>query len=246
MVGAFEGAIVAAGHGERLKAATGGLPKPLADVGGQPLLLRQAQALRGAGAARVVAVVNSHTARLLGAEALELPGWLVLCVRDTPNSMESLLALGEYLRPGWFFLATVDAVGDFAEFARFARRAEELSGEDTDRFQGVLGVVRWRGERGPLFVEVGGDGAIARLGGGRTDLITAGLYFLPTRVFDFAGEMRRDRLGAMRHFLARIVERGMRLGAVELGCVIDVDEPEELEAARRMLGQAQGGAKAAR
>jgi len=43
---------------------------------------------------------------------------------------------------------------------------------------------------------------------------------------------RSLKLDALRRFLGLILERGVRLGAVEIGGAIDVDEASDLDAAR--------------
>ncbi len=232
MVNGLQGAIIAAGRGQRLRHHVGGIPKPLVKLGGEPMLVRQASAMLRAGATRVLAVVNSETAGLIAGRRVKLPPELQVLVRDTANSMESLFALGERLEPARFLLATVDAVVPDAEFARFVRVGLEMtaSGERA-RFDGVLGLVRWRGDGRPLFAKVS-NGAITALGDSPALMVTAGVYLLPTKIFDFADGARRAGLGALREFLAMLLEKGIRLGALELSGVIDVDEGPDLEAAR--------------
>ncbi len=239
---AFEGAIVAAGHGERLRAGGELPPKPLVELNGEPLLLRQARTMLAAGAARVLAVVNSETARLLGSSGLVMPAALRVLVRDTPNSMESLFALGEQLSPGRFVLATVDAVTPPGAFERFALRALAMTGIDCEQpLAGVLGTVAWRGERRPLFVEADpGGGLIRALGADHGPAVTAGAYVFSTRIFDFVACARAARLGALREFLAALVASGLRLRALELEDAIDIDETADLEAARAMLARWSG------
>src|SRR6266404_2888427 len=128
MVTGLPGAIIAAGRGERLRGAVDDLPKPLVELGGETILVRQARMLRQAGAETVVALINSETAGLIAARAVRIPPWMKLQSRDTPSSMESLFTLGEHLRGApHFLLATVDAVVDAAEIRRFADRALELT-----------------------------------------------------------------------------------------------------------------------
>ncbi len=236
MVNGLQGAIIAAGRGERLRNSTrDDIPKPLVKLGGEAMLSRQARALIAAGASSVVAVINSETARVAGENemALEIPPSLRLVVRDTANSMETMLALGEVLEPGWFIAATVDAVIPQAELARFVnesrRKIEDCSEK---KLAGVLAVTRWRGEARPLFADVTENGLILRLGDRQTSMVTAGLYFLSTRVFDYAADARRAGLDALRRFLALIIERGMQLDAIEIEGSIDVDEASDLDAAR--------------
>ena len=127
----------------------------------------------------------------------------------------------------------MDAVIPQAELARFvneSRRKIEDCGEK--KLAGVLAVTRWRGEAKPLFADVTENGLILRLGNRQTSMVTAGLYFLSTRVFDYAADARRAGLDALRRFLALIIERGMQLDAIEIEGSIDVDEASDLDAAR--------------
>jgi len=232
MVAEFQGAIIAAGRGQRLR-ATGGaeLPKPLVEVGGVSLLARQAGAMVSSGAREVLAVVNSETASL--ARGIDFPRELKLMVRDTQSSLDSLLVLGESLRAGHFLLATVDAIVPDHEFRRFVTRARAAN--PPTLAEGVLAVTKWRGDRKPLFTEVSDAGLITSLGQRESSLVTAGLYWLPTTIFRWSGAARERELEALRSFLQLLLEKQTRLGAIEVEGAIDIDEAADLEAARRML-----------
>ncbi len=240
MVSGFQGAIIAAGRGERLRGAVNDLPKPLVELGGETMLVRQARMLHEAGAERVVALVNCETARLIAARALALPRWMELHARDTASSMESLFTLAEYLGDArHFLLATVDAVAQAAELARFVTRARGLTARaGAAGFDGALAVVRWRGDRRALFAEVAPQGNIRALGERESSLVTAGFYWLPAAMFELAPRARALELDAMRKALAMALDQGMRLAAVELAAIIDVDEAADLAAARAMLAAA--------
>ncbi|HKN11739.1 MAG TPA: NTP transferase domain-containing protein [Candidatus Binatus sp.] len=237
MVTKLQGAIIAAGRGERLRISTrDDIPKPLVNLGGDLMLSRQARALLDAGASSVVAVINSDTARVATEMALEIPPSVRVVVRDTANSMETMLALGDLLEPGWFIASTVDAVIPQTELARFVNESRKKIEECREKnLAGVLAVTRWRGEAKPLFADVTENGLILRLGNRQTSRVTAGLYFLSTRIFDFAAEARRAGLDALRRFLALLIERGMRLDAIEIEGSIDVDEASDLDAARAAI-----------
>jgi choline kinase len=237
MVTKLQGAIIAAGRGERLRVSTGDdLPKPLVKLGGEAMLSRQARALLDAGASSVVAVINSETARVAKEISLQTPTALRLVVRDTANSMETMLALAEVLEPGWFIASTVDAVIPQIELVRFVNESRgKIEACREKNLAGVLAVTRWRGEAKPLFADVTENGLILGLGNRQTSMVTAGLYFLSTRVFDFAADARRAGLDALRRFLALPIERGMRLDAIEIDGSIDVDEASDLDAARRAI-----------
>jgi choline kinase len=234
MVTKLQGAIIAAGRGERLRNSTrDDIPKPLVMLGGEAMLLRQARALLDAGASSVIAIINSATARVAKEMSLEIPSSMRLVIRDTANSMETMLALGEVLEPGWFIASTVDAVIPQAELARFLNESRKKVEECREKnLAGVLGVARWRGEARPLFADVTSNGLIQALGNRQTSTVTAGLYVLSTRVFDLTADARRAGLDALRRFLALIIERGMRLDAIEVEGSIDVDEAADLDAAR--------------
>ena len=233
MVSELQGAIIAAGRGERLRANGEDIPKPLVRIGGETLLARQARAMMRIGAREVLAIVNSETASLIARDRIEMPEHLRLMVRDTANSMESLLALGEQLPAGNFLLTTVDAIVPDLEFAKFIEQARALSRNPSRRgFDGVLGVVKWRGDNRPLFAKIAADHEIVALGDDEAAMVTAGVYLLPTSIFAFADNARRAQLTALRRFLALLIDNGLRLGAVELADVIDVDEAADLAAAR--------------
>ena len=243
------GAILAAGTGERLRAAARGLPKPLVEIAGRTLLARQTEAILDAGANTVLAVINSETARLIDERGVKLPQELELVVRDTANSMETLFAIGERLRPGRFLLATVDAILPRVEFRRFAAEAIELAASSTasgfaNSLEGVLAVSRWGGDARPLFAELEASGLIRGLGGQQSPFVTAGVYFFSTTIFRHAAQARASGLAAMREYLAYLVRAGMRLKALEVSGAIDLDEAPDLEAARAMLSGRSGPAPA--
>jgi NDP-sugar pyrophosphorylase family protein len=177
MDGWLSGAVIAAGTGSRLRPASGDVPKPLVRLAGETFLQRQLRLLAAAGANPLSVIVNSETAELIETDRLYLPSGLAMMVRDTPNSMESLLALGERIPPGWFLLMTVDAIiseGELRHFAQMARAKIAESAAGT--VAGVLGVVAWRGDRHPLFAEMAADGWLSRLGGESGQTVTAGVY----------------------------------------------------------------------
>jgi len=233
VVSELQGAIIAAGSGERLRRNGEDIPKPLVRIDGETLLIRQARMMTLVGAREVVAIVNSETSSIIKRDSIELPSNLRLMVRDTPNSMESLLALGEVLEPGHFFLATVDAIIADAQLAKFIERARSfITSHEVRGFDGVLGVVKWRGDKKPLFAKIAADREIVALGDEETSMVTAGVYLLPTSIFAFAENARHAQLYALRRYLSMLIDNGMRLGAVELADVIDVDEAADLAAAR--------------
>jgi NDP-sugar pyrophosphorylase family protein len=231
----LSGAIIAAGRGDRLRAASRGLPKPLVEVGGEPMIVRQARAMIAVDARPVHVIVNSETAGIMQERAIVMPDGVDLCVRDTANSMESLLALGERIAAGRFLLATVDAVTNPDEFRQFVACATKLTDRaDNDHVDGALGMVDWRGDKNPLFLQVARNGLITGLGDIESTKVTAGIYLFSTGIFAYGAESRSLGLMAMRQYLAHLLTRKMRFTAIEMKNVVDVDEAEDLEAARAM------------
>ena len=240
MARGLSGVILAAGRGERLRASVHGIPKPLVELAGETLLARQVHEMRTAGLDPIHVIVNSETARIMRATS-KIPEKIDLVVRDTANSMESLLEMGERIASKRFAMATVDAVLGAGRFDRFVARASRMTDPDHGRFDGALGVVRWRGDRHPLFARTAPDGTIAYLGEDRTKAATAGVYLLASGIFDYANEARARGLGALRRFLALLIQSGMKLAAVEIDEVVDVDEGADLDAANAMLARRGGG-----
>jgi choline kinase len=237
MAGRLSGAILAAGRGQRLRPASGAVPKPLVELQGQPLLFRQIDLLIKLGVSPIHVIINSETHRLIQRRGLRPPDGVELLVGDTANSMESLLRLGEHIIPGFFLLMTVDAVLHAADLHSFVTNATKITANPQLRLDGAVGVVRWRGDSNPLFAQITDDGVIAALGEGQTAMVTAGVYLFSTAIFGHAAEARMRGLDAMRRFLGMLLEKEARFAALEVPLAIDVDDPTDLKAAREMLAR---------
>jgi NDP-sugar pyrophosphorylase family protein len=237
MAGRLSGAILAAGRGQRLRPASGLVPKPLIDLGGQPLLCRQIDLLNKTGVSPIHVIVNSETRRVMHQRGLRLPDGVELLVGDTANSMESLLRLGEHIAPGFFILMTVDAVLYAADIRSFVTNATKIIANPGLRLDGALGVVKWRGDANPLFAQVADDGVITAFGERQTPIVTAGVYMFSTAIFVHATEARTRGLDAMRRFLAMLLEKGVRFAALEVPRAIDVDDAADLKAAHEMIAR---------
>ena len=234
MAGRLSGAILAAGQGQRLRPASGAVPKPLIDLGGQPLLFRQIDLLIKTGVSPIHVIVNSETHQMMHQRGLRLPDSVKLTIGDTANSMESLLRLGEQIAPGFFLLMTVDAVLQAADVHDFVTNATKTIANPGLRLDGALGVVRWRGDAHPLFAQIM-DGVITALGEWQSPMVTAGIYLFSTAIFVHAAEARTRGLDAMRRFLAMLLEKGARFAAFEVPWAIDIDDAADLRAAHEMI-----------
>jgi len=225
--------IIAAGHGERLRAAGLTTPKPLIEIAGRPLIARTIDAARAAGAASVACIVNAETDRVrhfLEREDFGIPVEVVQ--RTTSSSAESFLALRPYLESGPFLLLTVDAVLAPAAVTALVGRAQDLPDA-----AGVLGITTLVDDEKPLWVDLDPGGRIRSLGDAtRSRHVTAGIYFLKPVVYALADAAPPHAWSAFRVFLGSLLVHGHALYGYDVGASVDVDRPEDIAAAERLLG----------
>lgn len=225
--------IIAAGHGERLRRAGITTPKPLLTIGGRPLIARAIDSARAAGATSVACIVNAETdevRRFLADSDFGVP--IDVVQRTTSSSAESFLALRPLLEAAPFLLLTVDAV-----IAPAAVRAlVERAGGRPDA-AGVLAVTTHVDDEKPLWAELDGDDRIRSLGDPtRARHVTAGVYFLKPVVYALADADGASTWSAFRLFLGALLAHGHVLYGHDVGASIDVDRPEDIAAAERLLG----------
>jgi NDP-sugar pyrophosphorylase family protein len=242
----WKAGIIAAGAGERLRAGHGTL-KPLVTIGGETLVDRVLASIGEVAPARVVVIVNErstavrdHVSRRLWPFALD---WIV---ETTASSMHSFLRVVESLAAGGdggpFLVSTVDTVAAPGEYVRFARACAQLDADIT-----LAVTAGWDDEK-PLLVEVDGTGRVVAVGAAIREhedwraapgqvFATAGYYAVRSSILQEADVARADGLGALRSFLARLVERGYSVCAVPVAPAIDVDRPADVAAAEAFLNQ---------
>ncbi len=66
--------------------------------------------------------------------------------------------------------------------------------------------------------------------------MTAGVYFLKPLVYALADAARSKPWSAFRALLGALVEHGHSLYGLDVGRSVDVDRPEDIAAAERLLG----------
>ncbi len=225
--------IIAAGHGERLRRAGITTPKPLVAIGGEPLIARAIATVRSAGATSVACIVNAETdqvRRFLEETDFGVPVHVVQ--RTTASSAESFLALRPLLDAEPFLLSTVDAVVAPAAVAALVRAAAACP-----HAAGVLGVTTVVDDERPLWAELATDGRIVTLGdAARGRHVTAGVYFLKPVVYALADACGAGSWSAFRRILGALLEHGHVLYGYDVGPSVDVDRPEDVAAAERLLG----------
>ncbi len=226
-------AVIAAGRGERLRQAGWLLPKPLVPVAGRPLWEYVLRCLAGAGATKVTVVLNTTGSAV---EAYSRRYWPNLefefVYRDTPSSMESLFALADKIDSERFLLSTADLLTTpetVADFVAAARGDASASA--------VLAVTSLVDDEKPLWVRFEGNRQIVALGesAGQSGWVTAGLYHLDRRIFDYVSRARAARLTSLRSFFALLLDSGLELRALPVGPCVDVDRPEDVRSATEFV-----------
>ena len=241
----WKAGIIAAGDGERLRTSEASL-KPLVTVGGEALVDRVLGSVGEIHPAEVVVIVNERsTAIREHVSRRSRPFPLRWIVETTASSMHSFLRVVESLADdgdaGPFLVSTVDTVAAPGEYLRFARSCAALEADIT------LAVTRGWDDEKPLLVEVDAAGRVTAIGEairqqalhaapGRV-FATAGYYAVRASVLREADQARADRLGALRSFLAQLVEREHTVAAVPVAPAIDVDRPADVAAAEAFLKQ---------
>jgi NDP-sugar pyrophosphorylase family protein len=232
MMGPLRGGIIAAGDGSRLRAAGYALPKPLVPVAGKPLLRHVVENFHAAGIRSLTVIVNEDGRACLDV----LDGWAAeievrWIVKTTASSLESFFEVVSDPAPGRMLVSTVDALCRAEDFTSFASAASSRPADAT-----VLGVTPLVADEKPLWVSLGKDARIERLGGERGELVTAGFYLVPERVRRMARPAHLDRL---RDFLAWLVGAGEPVYGEVVERVVDVDRREDIELAETLARSAR-------
>jgi NDP-sugar pyrophosphorylase family protein len=226
---AIRGGIIAAGHGERLKAGGWQGPKPLLPIAGRPLIGHAVDNLRRAGISQIDVIFNEDG--LACAEWLRLnmgDAAIDIIVRSTPSSFESFRLIAERLRGAPAIVTTVDGIMDKDALVPVAHALADLSSDSL-----ILGVTDHVDDEKPLWVTREDEtGRAARIGGESGDCVSAGVYGLPA---GFALPVAA-RYARLRDFLMSVAASGRPVLTVMLAGVIDVDRPSDVAAAERRYG----------
>jgi len=239
--------IIAAGWGSRL----GGGPKALTEVGGHRLIDLVLSGLVEGGIDGVTCIINDAS---LAVRAHVEAAWPTLdvqwIVRTTPTSMHSFLAvLGELAKTqaSPCLLTTVDSVCPPGAVAEFLRAANTL---EADLGLGVTDLIE---DEKPLYAVPARPVAwpptpgeetrrpepfpIARLSSdaGASPFVTSGFYWVSPLLLAHRDHALQAGFTALRQFLGCLLERGARTWGIPMPPIIDVDRPEDVAAAERML-----------
>jgi NDP-sugar pyrophosphorylase family protein len=227
----MKAAIIAAGEGSRLAKSHANVVKPMVPVAGRPLSHWVVDGLRAAGATSVTVLTNSRGTEVPSSLSAAFPGLAFdFVTADTASSFESfrLVSLRLAETEENFIISTVDALirpGDVARFAAECRTAKAEAG---------LALTLHVDDEKPLWADVDGNGRVTALGDAAKQrrAVTCGLYYMTrTAAAKLPEAGRHSRL---REFLSALVQGGGVAG-VTLSKSLDVDRPEDLEAAESFL-----------
>ena len=243
--------IIAAGWGSRL----GGGPKALTPVAGHVLIDLVLAGLVDAGIDGVTCIINEASQAVRDHVQAAWPRldvqWIV---KTTPTSMHSFLevlgALAEH-QSSPCLMTTVDSVCPPGTVADFVRKANRL---DADLGLGVTTLIE---DEKPLYavpsqtvVVPPADGGatlpeafpIARLSSeaGASAFVTSGFYWVSPSMLSHRDQALAAGFTALRQFLGCLIERGARTWGIPMPPIIDVDRPEDVAAAERLLRLGKG------
>jgi NDP-sugar pyrophosphorylase family protein len=219
----LQGGIIAAGHGIRLRADGHRASKPMALVGGRPLIEHALDRFRAVGVDRVSIIINEASddcRQWLDDHGQDLD--LDVIVRTTPSSYASFELIAARLA-GWpALITTVDSILPVADFRLFVTAAAAFPSDAV-----VLGLTSHVDDDNPLWATLAEDGRILRLGGEGGSHVTAGLYWLP------ANQTAKPAAGfdRLRDYLKWVVEGPRPVYGVVLPLVFDIDRAHDVGAA---------------
>jgi dTDP-glucose pyrophosphorylase len=231
--------LLAAGRGSRLGTLTERFPKPLLEVGGEPILFRILRGLAAAGVTEV-AIVTGHAADLLERETGrgERRGLALTYFRQRSidGTARAVALARAWLSGQPFFVGWGDIVVEEASYAPIL--------EAGGRHGAALAVNHVQDPAAGAAVYVDGRGFVERLvekpapGTSRTNWNNAGLSVLPPAIWPYIDALEPSPRGeyelpeAIAAFAAE-----HRVKAVPIsGPWFDIGTPENLAAARAHFG----------
>lgn len=241
--------IIAAGWGERLGQK---IPKALTVVAGKALIDYTLDGMEAAGIQRVTCIVNEaaravpeHVAQ--SGRKLEMD-WII---QTTPSSMHSFLIVLEQLSrqpQDSYFITTVDSICPPSAYRDFIRDAALFPEADV-----CLGLTTHIDDEKPLRVAMRGEEGTGLMParardnpdafeiiamtntGFDSEYVTAGFYSARAGILKEKEKALANQFTALRQYLGYLLKYGYRFYGVPLPPVIDVDRPQDIQAAEALL-----------
>ncbi len=241
--------LLAAGRGLRLGVLTEGMPKPMLEVAGQPLIGHIVDALAANGV-RDIAIVTGYLAshveewcasQMRARQALQLS---TIHQADLNGTAGAMLLAKDFVRAETAFIfGWGDILMDAENYARFIGCARSQS------YDLMLSINRvrdpWRG--GAVYIDA--DMRVERLvekparGTSSTNWNNAGLFAATPRIFKYLAKLKPSPRGELElpQAIAMMIEDRCEVRAVDVrGFWSDVGTPEDLESARKLFKPAHG------
>jgi NDP-sugar pyrophosphorylase family protein len=241
--------IIAAGWGERLGQK---VPKALTPVGNRKLIDYTLDGLEKAGVTSVTCIVN-ESARAVPDYVAKSGRKLSMdwIIQTTPSSMHSFLIVLERLAKTpqpIYFMTTVDSVCPPSAYRNFTETCQLFPEADV-----CLGLTKLIDDEKPLRVAMSGEAGTgimpARVqdnpeafeivamtnNGFDSEYVTAGFYGVSPRILKEKDKALGSGFTALRQYLGYLLKYGYRFYGVPLPPVVDVDRPQDIQAAERFL-----------
>ncbi len=227
----MHGLILAGGEGSRLAASGVANPKAVMELGGRPHVQRLVRTLWRLGCDTVTCAVREDLAELVAA-AVDDPRVSMVPVR-TPTSLHTLDAGLRAIPDGVVLCTLVDTVMPNADWdASHAAAIRALASAAA-----VVAVTPFVEDEAPLWADVSADDVVAAFGRrGTRPLVTGGVYWLNSSARSVAADAVNAGVQRLRGFLARLVDSGLVVRAVEVERIVDVDTAADLRAALALVG----------
>lgn len=223
--------ILAGGQGTRLGALAQGMPKPMLDLGGQPLLETLLRHLRRNGIERVILAVSYRADRIVA--HFDDGGRLGLKItylhEDTPAGTGGVLALGADHLDEAFLLLNGDTVFD-ANYHALYRLFRDSGADGALALRSVpdagrYGAIAMDGRHVARFEEKGCSGP---------GFVNGGVYVLHKRV---GARVSRLPCALEQDILPALAVERRLVGLPSRGFFIDIGIPDSLAEARRSVPQ---------
>ncbi len=249
--------IIAAGWGERLGQK---IPKALTRIGQKTLIDYALDGLEAAGATSVTCIVNEAAKAVpeyVKNSGRKIPvEWII---QTTPSSMHSFLIVLERLCKSSFpagddgmgyFIATVDSVCPPSAYKQFVDTCKLFKEADV-----CLGLTSHVDDEKPLRVAMHGNEGTGLMPervadnpdayeiialtntGFDSEHVTAGFYRVNARVLREKDKALQNGFSALRQYLGHLLKYGYRFYGVPLPPVIDVDRPQDIQAAEAFINE---------
>ncbi|HUK21223.1 MAG TPA: NTP transferase domain-containing protein [Gemmatimonadales bacterium] len=243
----MHGLILAGGEGSRLVHEGIETPKPLVQVGGQPLIVRLLEQLSALECETLTCMVRADLTdvfAVLHGRDFGRPFTVVSC--RTPSSLHTLVgglgAVGE----GNVFCTMVDSVMPSADWRAVYDGATTALARGADA---VLAVTPFVDDESPLHVRTDPNGFVLELPDSRETtvpagtLVTGGVYAFSPGARTAATNALARGVTRMRGFLRDFVARGARIATLSVARIIDVDHASDLRLANVWMTSAGPGPK---